>query len=498
MKAVDKLSLRSMALLAAAVSMLLLFAYFAVVYYKGVKAKHVATVQLATDAVSTMQMIAQLAEAWVLVNTTDSIPTNSIENFERLAAQYTTLLSVLMQGGEYRFAHGQESVNILLPEAAQVQWQAIHKQWQELRPALSWLTQSLMGDAGAPQQTYDKQWLVVQLQSFARKHMGLLSTYEEWVSKQEQEQYVWFGILLGLTFVLFFALFMVAHHLLLQPIRQLAHLALQLAKGQPGSKVEYPYGNEMGLLVNNVNQLSETLFYASEFAREIGQGNLDAQYRGKKESMSATENNLVATLESMRLRLKEVAQRDQEERWIAAGIAHFANVLRGAAELDLDSLSYLIISNLVQYMELQQGAIYLVEEQMLQTVLRLQAAYAMSKRRYLNKELLPGEGLVGQAYRDKQLIYVEDVPPGFDKISSALGASHARSVVVAVLKMNEEVQGVVELMSLHPIPAYKRELLARISENLASVIMSAKNNERLRRIQQEAEEIEKRLKRRGL
>jgi multidrug efflux pump subunit AcrB len=53
-------------------------------------------------------------------------------------------------------------------------------------------------------------------------------------------------------------------------------------------------------------------------------------------------------------------------------------------------------------------------------------------------------------------------------------------------------------MSLTPIPEYKRDFLARVSENLASVILTAKNNERLRKIQQETEEVEKRIKRRGV
>ncbi|GIV40658.1 MAG: hypothetical protein KatS3mg033_2458 [Thermonema sp.] len=497
MKLLNNLPLRLIALVAAAFSMLLLFAYFATVYYKGIKMKHVNTVALAVETGRLADEIAGMVEVWATTSDTTVVLSHSADKLEQLRARYTTYLEVLQSGGVHTIGNRQK-VQIVRVKEAEAKLKELRKDWKELSPSIEWLVRYLSGMPEARQATYDRAWVSIQASEFASKNNALKAIYLDWAQKQEHVQYVWFYTLLSLTVLLFFILFIVGRYLILQPIRQIARVTALLANGQLGVKVTHYNNNEIGTVARNLNRISETLYHASEFAKEIGQGNLDAQYKGSKEVLSDTENNLIVILEQMRQQLKEVARRDQEERWIEAGVAHFAGVLRGASNLALDELAYLIVSNLVKYMDLQQGAIYFVEENIAKTTLKLYAAYALNKRRYIDKEFLPGEGLVGQAFRDKNMIYLEDVPPTFDKISSALGGAKPRSVLVAPLKLNENVYAVVELMSLTPIPEYKRDFLARVSENLASVILTAKNNERLRKIQQETEEVEKRIKRRGV
>ncbi|NIK73281.1 HAMP domain-containing protein [Thermonema lapsum] len=497
MKLLNNLPLRLIAVVVAAFSMLLLFAYFATIYYQGIKTKHVNTVAMAVEAGRLADEIAEMVELWATTSDSSVVLSNSADKLEQLRARYATYLEVLQSGGK-RTIGKRQKVEIVRVKEAEGLLRELQKDWKELSPSIEWLVRYLSGIPDATQASYDKAWVSIQSSEFARKNDKLRDVYLDWAQKQEYTQYLWFYTLLTLTILLFFVLFVVVRYLLFQPIRQIARVTAQLANGELGVKVTHYNNNEIGAVARNLNRISETLFYASEFAKEIGQGNLDAKYKGNQEVLNNTENNLIAILEQMRQQLKEVARRDQEERWIEAGVAHFASVLRGASNLPLDELAYLIISNLVQYMELQQGAIYFVQEQIAKTSLKLLAAYALNKRRYIDKEFLPGEGLVGQVYRDKSTAYLEDVPPTFDKISSALGAAKPRSALVAPLKLNENVYAVVELMSLHPIPKYKRDFLERVSENLASVILTAKNNERLRKIQQEAEEVEKRIKRRGI
>ena len=51
----------------------------------------------------------------------------------------------------------------------------------------------------------------------------------------------------------------------------------------------------------------------------------------------------------------------------------------------------------------------------------LRGAYAYERRKFLEKKVGLREGLVGQAYYEKQLIYLKEIPQNYINISSGLG-----------------------------------------------------------------------------
>ena len=100
------------------------------------------------------------------------------------------------------------------------------------------------------------------------------------------------------------------------------------------------------------------------------------------------------------------AQEQEKLRiWESEGIAKFGEILRvyDSSEDIYDKL----ISELVKYMDTNQGGFYLVKEEKDEKYLELIGCYAFQRKKFLSKKIAPGEGLVGQAYLEKLPVFFD-------------------------------------------------------------------------------------------
>jgi|GEM_PF-5907296 len=108
----------------------------------------------------------------------------------------------------------------------------------------------------------------------------------------------------------------------------------------------------------------------------------------------------------------------------------------------------------------------------------------------------PGEGLVGQCYLDKKIIVLNDVPDDFIKISSGLGATVPKSVLIIPLIFNEVVTGIFELASLYKIEATQIQNIERLAKQCAAVLNSLKEEQTIKELLDESSRKTSLLKRR--
>lgn len=255
-------------------------------------------------------------------------------------------------------------------------------------------------------------------------------------------------------------------------------------------------------------ELHENQEIALNFARELAEDNLDVSY--------SLENNdeLGKVLVNLRNRLKknkeEAHQRkkeDEQRNWISEGLAKFSDILRSDKNQDLNEMAYDIISNLVQYLDANQGGLFILNNNKYDQGdeinddskhnndrhFELAAAYAYNRRKYHEKRVEWGEGLIGACALEKQTIYMTDIPDEYITITSGLGYANPRSLLIVPLKIEDRIYGIIELASFNEIEKYQREFVERIGENVASTISSIKinnrTNELLRKSQQQAEEL---------
>ncbi|MEV6331167.1 HAMP domain-containing protein [Streptomyces sp. NPDC051909] len=83
-----------------------------------------------------------------------------------------------------------------------------------------------------------------------------------------------------------------------------------------------------------------------------------------------------------------------------------------------------------------------------------------------------GEGLVGQAARDRRVLLVDPVPEGYATVSSAVGTGEPAALIVLPIVVEDQVLGAVELASLRPFGALQRDFLDRFVVSAGAVLSS--------------------------
>jgi hypothetical protein len=112
--------------------------------------------------------------------------------------------------------------------------------------------------------------------------------------------------------------------------------------------------------------------------------------------------------------------------------------------------------------------------------LEMIGSFAVSNDNEKRKMIAIGEGLVGQCAVEKEQLIFTDIPPNYFTISSSIGRTLPRHLIVTPFLIEEEVVGVMELGMVDAIDQPKLELLMQVSENIAIALKSSQNSERLR------------------
>lgn len=184
----------------------------------------------------------------------------------------------------------------------------------------------------------------------------------------------------------------------------------------------------------------------------------------------------------------ERRKEDEQRHWIAEGLARFGEILRRDNE-NMEKLSYNIISNLVNYLGANQGGFFIIEDQDKGDVhFLLTGMYAYERKKYADKRINWGEGLIGSAALERQTIHLTDVPDNYLHITSGLGKANPRCLLIVPLIVNEEIHGVIELASFKDFEKYQVEFVEKVGESIASTISSVKINVRTAKLLEESRE----------
>jgi HAMP domain-containing protein len=286
--------------------------------------------------------------------------------------------------------------------------------------------------------------------------------------------------------VLFLAIGLYARHFsrnsITNPIAGLSDLISMLSKGKFVSVTLQKGRDEIGRMAEAIESMLLGLRAKAEFAENIGKGNYESNFE-----LLSEEDAMGGALIQMRDNLKKAADEDRKRNWATEGMAKFADILRSRTN-NLSELSDSIISNLVKYMNANQGALYLVNDDNPQdTFIEMAACYAYDRKKFLNQRIELGEGVTGQCIQERGTIYMSDIPSNYLRITSGLGDALPRHLVVVALRIDEQIFGAVELASFHAIEPYHIDFVEKLGESIASTIASAKVNSRTKKLLEETQ-----------
>lgn len=311
-------------------------------------------------------------------------------------------------------------------------------------------------------------------------------------------RFLGFSLLAGVLglLVLGFVVWIIAKNVI-NPLLHIRNLLNIMAKGDINAdkKVAITTGDELEELGGSLNNLIDGLNNAEVFAREIGNGNLDAEFEllGPNDLLGQSLLDMRQSLRNANeLELKR-KESESEQNWATSGLALFGDILRRNND-NIEELSYEIIQNLVNYLGANQGGIFVINDSDARHhVIEMTACYAYDRRKFMEKRLELGEGMVGRCFQEKKRIYMTKVPQNYISITSGLGKENPTALLLIPMMVNEVIYGVIEIAGFAEFPEYKIAFVEKVSENIAATISAAKTNirtaELLAKAQQQAEEL---------
>ena len=252
-----------------------------------------------------------------------------------------------------------------------------------------------------------------------------------------------------------------------------------------------------------IGNLTYFLGVIISFGTLLGLAFLNRQSEKKRESLIDSMNNQNKVLQSSQKQLEENLKKveeaqDEEKRrnWATQGIANISEILR--SNENSEKIFDNVMAMVVNYTGSNQGGLFIVEkgetDMESKTMIRLQSCYAYSRKKYLEQEYEAGQGLIGQAYLEGEHIHLTRIPQNYINITSGLGEATPSSLLIMPIKINDIIEGVIEIASFDRYEDYQIEFIQRLGENVASYIQTSRINKRTNKLLKEAQEQSEELR----
>lgn len=318
----------------------------------------------------------------------------------------------------------------------------------------------------------------------------------EKTQREIQRSIVYIFVLITLfSLVILFIVYKLASSIITS-VKYLRKYILRLGRGELPERINKSSNDEISDMIESVNELTFNLRNTRDFAIEVGNGNFQTEI-----NVFNNQGDLGSALVEMRERLLKVdlekesnILKEQRQNWQNQGFAKFAEILQNT-NIDLNNVFYGFIADLIKYINVNQGGIFILEESFDgEPYFDLKAAYAYDRNKLMQKKLLFNEGLIGRCAQEAQPIYLTELPPDYLHITSGIGGKSASYLLLVPLISDQKIQGVLELASLSPIEKHVFDFVIQLGETIATSIAIIKMNRRSARIVEELQAQTKELK----
>ncbi len=181
---------------------------------------------------------------------------------------------------------------------------------------------------------------------------------------------------------------------------------------------------------------------------------------------------------------------NERQSFLQTGQTKLNEKIRG--EKDLPTTATNIITYLCEYLGAKVGAFYVfgAETKMLQ----LLGTYAYQERKNISSEFKLGEGMVGQAGLEKKSIMITECPDDYIHVSSGLGNTPPRNIVLYPVVLGDVLMGVMEIGWLKEPSEVQLAFLNQVDENIAIAVNSAIARSNLNYLLEQTQEQAEKLK----
>ncbi|WP_312487940.1 response regulator [Massilia timonae] len=243
--------------------------------------------------------------------------------------------------------------------------------------------------------------------------------------------------------------------------------------------------SEMRLLQERSDSARSTTFWsvaAFLLLSAIVGGSLAAFGRRQLVRLSDTYNEV----------LRHEAEHNEKLRhqdWLRTG-QNELNV-RSAGQINLEPLAEAVLPYVVKYLDGVIGAMYVRSDD---GAMRRIGAYGFKHTDTERAEIIaPGATLASKAAEENRLMVLDQLPPDYIKVSSSLGDTPPRAVVIAPFHNHGKVKGVFEIAFLRPVEQRDREFLGFIAQSVGAAMAAVLYRQRLQDALEESQTLNEEL-----
>jgi PAS domain S-box-containing protein len=238
-------------------------------------------------------------------------------------------------------------------------------------------------------------------------------------------------------------------------------------------------------LIDTKSLLGEVHLVMSRI-NEIGQEQFTVMMQDIK------HESIRAPLLSANDKIIALRKKEQESNWITQGVASVVQLKHKGN--DIAEFSFQITSNVVKYLDAHQGAFFLLKGKDEESHFELTASYAYGKKKFVERIVNLGEGLIGQVYYEKSIIHMTDLPKDYVKITSGLGEALPTSICIVPLLSDGVVLGVIEIASFNTFDASHLEYLRKIGESIGYTLSAIETHRRTEILLEESQKMAQEVK----
>jgi len=242
----------------------------------------------------------------------------------------------------------------------------------------------------------------------------------------------------------------------------------------------YEIANEVNALAiykQNVNQLVDAIQ-----ARDLNE--IDIRYFEQNDALAQSIMKMYnSILENQSMEERRILD-DKIRTWTSDGFANFNKIIREHS--DLNRLADAVLKELIETLGANQGGLFILSDKdKSKPKFELLASYAYDRRRYHQKEIYIGEGLIGMAAIEKSPIYLTDIPDSYVELTSGLGSTMPRCLLIIPLLQDDNILGIIELAALVEFEEYKIKFAEEVAKSIASSISITRINRQTQELLEE-------------
>ncbi|SDN03489.1 CHASE3 domain-containing protein [Bacillus sp. OK048] len=189
--------------------------------------------------------------------------------------------------------------------------------------------------------------------------------------------------------------------------------------------------------------------------------------------------------------MNELLSSLEKQSWIQKGIAEISTMYQGIT--DLTELTHAFITKLAPMLDAVYGVVYLRRNQGSEVRYVKEAGYALTGEATGGASFRLGEGLIGQAAMDKRIFLIDQLPEDHFKVTSGLGDSSPRNLLVAPILVEGTVEAVVEFGSFKPFMSQHLTLLDLLQDKFGSAITNVAGRMEVERLLGESQVLTEEL-----